>query len=162
MKVTPVAFAGVNVTPLLNAVVPLMVTVSAAAFPKVTSPFPVKVEVKVPVPVTDRLLLTVEVPELAPSETVVAAPPIFKDVALVLKTEAEAAVVVKFPPLAAMSPAVVIRPEDPVIEKLVAEMSLAPKERALAISGSERSMALVIPPAADWTLIPAAMLRLVS
>ena len=35
-------------------------------------------------------------------------------------------------------------------------MSFAPRESAFTISGSERSSAFVIPPAADWILIPAA------
>ena len=62
--------------------------------------------------------------------------------------------VVISPPLTAISPEVVISPELPVIEKLVAVTSLAPKERALTISVSERSKALVMVPASDCILMP--------
>ena len=48
-------------------------------------------------------------------------------------------VVVMSPPLIAALPAVVIRPDDPVIDKLVAVMSLAPSDKALTISASDRS-----------------------
>ena len=56
---------------------------------------------------------------------------------------------VKSPPLTAISPAVVIRPVAPATEKLVAVMSLAPSDKALTISASDRSMPLVMVPAAD-------------
>ena len=44
------------------------------------------------------------------------------------------------PPLIATLPAVVIRPDDPAIDKWVAETSLAPSAKALTISASDRSM----------------------
>src|SRR5205814_8220321 len=81
---------------------------------------------------------------------------------LVLRSVAVADVVVRSPPLRARSPEVVMLPVAPAIEKLVAVTSLAPRERALTISGSERSMALVMPPAEDWILIPAGRASLVS
>ena len=43
-----------------------------------------------------------------------------------------------------------------MIEKLDAVMSFAPNESAFTIFASERSMAFVIPPAADFTLSPEA------
>ena len=57
-------------------------------------------------------------------------------------------------PRAVIVPLVDIFPFDPVSVKLVDVMSFDPRERALTISGSERSKAFVIPPAADWTRIP--------
>ena len=63
--------------------------------------------------------------------------------------------VAKTPELALMLPVAVIVPEvlmfpfEPVIEKLVAVTSLAPNDNAVTISGSDRSIAVVIPPAAD-------------
>lgn len=105
-----------------------------------------------------RLLMAV-VPVAAPILTVVASPAMFSVVAEVLKMLAEAAVVVIFPPFTAMSPPVVIFPLLPVIEKFVAVMLLAPRDKALFISVSERSRALVIPPAADCILIPAVTAR---
>jgi len=53
-------------------------------------------------PVATRSLLTVVVPDPAAIETVVAAPPMFKVVALVLKILAEEAVVEIVPPLTAI------------------------------------------------------------
>jgi hypothetical protein len=81
----------------------------------------------------------------------------------VVKRLAEEAVVDNVPPLTAIFPAVVIKPFDPVMEKLVAVTSLAPSDRALPIEASERSMAVVIPPAPeDVMAIPVATGRLVS
>jgi hypothetical protein len=66
--------------------------------------------VTVDVPRTERLFLTVVVPVVAPRVRVVAALPIFSVVAVALKRFAVVAVVVTFPPLTAMSPAVVTFP----------------------------------------------------
>ena len=119
-------------------------------------------------------MLMVAVPVVAPRETEVAAPPMLRVVAPVLKSVAVAAVVVISPPLTARSPevvispvavmvpAVVILPFEPLIEKLVAMTSFAPRERAVTIAGSERSRALVIAPPAEVTLIPAVRASLVS
>ena len=51
-------------------------------------PLAVNSPVDVSVPATPKLLLTVVVPDVAPIEIVVAAPPIFKVDAIVLKREA--------------------------------------------------------------------------
>jgi len=107
-------------------------------------------------------LLMVAVPELSPKVRLAASPPIVRSVAPVVKMVAVAAVVVKSPPLTATSPLVVILPVPPVILKLVAVTSLAPRARALTRSVSERSIPEVIPPAAAWTLIPAARISLAS
>jgi len=93
---------------------------------------------------------------------VVDAPPMERLVAVVLKSAAVALVVVKFPPFNARFPEVVILPDAPLIVKLVAVISFAPRDRALTIAGSERSIALVIPPLADCILIPDAKVSLVS
>ncbi len=66
--VTSVVLAGEKVTPLLNVVVPLTATVSAAASPNVILPFAVNA------PAAVKALLTVVVPDPAPSEIAVAAP----------------------------------------------------------------------------------------
>ncbi len=76
---------------------------------KATGPLAVKVSPEVIV----RLLLTVVVPELAPIAIVVAAPPMFKVVAVVLKSEAVEVVVVmsaEVGPLTARSPEAVTSP----------------------------------------------------
>lgn len=65
------------------------------------------------------------------------------------------AVVVMSPPLTATSPAVVIFPAAPVIDQLFPDRSFNPLDNAVTISASDRSMAVVISPAADWILIPA-------
>ena len=65
-------------------------------------------------------------------------------------------------PLAVTAPEVVMSPVEPVIEKLLAATSFAPKLNALTISESDKSIPLVIPPAADCTFIPAATASLVS
>ena len=57
-------------------------------------------------------------------------------------------------PRAVIVPLVEMFPFDPVSVKLVDVISFDPRERAFTISGSDRSKALVIPPAADWTRIP--------
>src|SRR5579884_1964291 len=101
-------------------------------------------------------LLIVAVPVAAPKAKVVAAPPTLTVVAFVLNRLPVVLVVVTEPPLAATFPAVVILPFDPVIEKLVAVTSLAPKDRALTIAASDRSIPLVIaPPPVEVTLIAA-------
>ena len=96
-----------------------------------------------------RLFMDV-VPVAAPNETVVAAPPILRVVAVVLNTVAVplVAVVISFP-LTAISPLVVMLPVDPATEKLVAVISFSPRDKAFTISGSDRSMAFVMPPAED-------------
>jgi len=106
-------------------------------------------------------LLIVAVPVVAPRDRVAASPPIERFVAVVLKSVAEELVVVMSPPFTAISPAVVMFPEVPVTEKFVRLMfpvvpviSFAPRDKALTISGSERSIALVIPPPEDCILIP--------
>ena len=109
-----------------------------------------------------RLLDRVVVPVPAPMVKVVAAPPMARVVALVLNREAVSEVVVKSPPLTAMSPAVVIRPDEPVTEKLVAVMSLAPSDRAFPICSSDKSMPVVMVPASDWIRIPAGKASVVS
>ena len=103
-----------------------------------------------------RVKLLIEVvPVVAPKVTVVAALPIFKVVAVVLKRFPVVWVVANVPelalilPVAVMVPSVEIFPFAPVKVKWVEVISLAPKERALTISGSDKSMALVIAPAAD-------------
>ena len=73
--------------------------------PKLKAP-----EEKVVVPVTDRLLLIVVVPVEAPMEIVVAAPPMFKVVAVVLIRLKVVAVVVKSPPFTAKSSVKVAAP----------------------------------------------------
>ena len=100
-------------------------------------------------PVTVKALLTVVVPDTAPIERVVAAPAKLTVVALALTRLKEAAVVVMSPPLTARSPAVVMLPVAPVIDQYVPERSLAPADKAVTISASETSMAVVIPPAAE-------------
>lgn len=114
-------------------------------------------------------LLMVAVPDVAPRVKVVAAPPIERLVVVVLNKAAVVLVVVMFPPFMAILPAVVMFPEDPAILKLVRLMfpvvpviSFAPSDKALTISGSERSMALVIPPFEDCILIPEDSASLVS
>src|SRR5256885_6072672 len=91
----------------------------------------------------------VVLPVVAPIAKVEATPPIFKVVAPVLKRFPVVAVVVIDPPLIARLPAVVISPLAPVIEKLVAVTSLAPRERAFTIAASERSRPIVIAPPPD-------------
>ena len=92
----------------------------------------------------------------------VATPPIFKVVAVVLKIFPVALVVVIDPPLTATLPLVVILPEEPVIEKFVPNILLVPEDKALVMFTPEASMALVIPPAADCILIPEGSVSLVS
>jgi len=71
-------------------------------------PFAVSVPLAVSVPVEVSALFTVVVPVDAPSETVVAAPPTFRVVALVLKREAvPTKVVVMSAPFTAKSPVIV-------------------------------------------------------
>jgi len=67
----------------------------------IAPPFKVASPVTVAVPDTERLLLTVVVPEFAPRLIAVATPPIFKVVAVVLKIFPVALVVVIDPPLTA-------------------------------------------------------------
>ena len=98
---------------------------------------------------TVKLLARVVVPLPAPKLKVVAAPPILKLVALVLNKVAVALLVVKSPPLTATSPEVVMFPVAPVIDQEVALTSLAPKANAVTISASDKSIPVVIPPAAD-------------
>ena len=93
--------------------------------------------------------MMVVVPVVAPRAIAVAAPPMERDVAFALKSVATLLVVVMLPPLIAMSPLVVMFPEAPAMEKLEAVTSFAPRERALMISASERSRALVMPPPED-------------
>ena len=114
-------------------------------------------------------LLIVAVPVDAPSVRVVEAPPIFRVVAVELRRLNVVWLVKISPPLTLRSPPVVISPLaiivplveifpfDPVSVKLAEVMSFDPRERALTISGSDRSRALVIPPADDWTRIPEKM-----
>ena len=71
-------------------------------------------------------------------------------------------VVVISPPFTAMSPLVVIFPVAPASVKLVEVISFEPRESAFTISGSDRSRAFIIPPAADCILIPENMGSLVS
>jgi hypothetical protein len=80
---------------------------------------------------------------------VAASPPIERAVAPVSKSVAVVFVVVRSPPLTAISPVVDRFPFEPVIEKLVAVMSFAPRESAFTISESERSSAFVIAPPAE-------------
>ena len=120
LKVISEVLAGLNVTPLLNVEVPLIITVSAAASPKVTFPLAESAPVSVVVPVTAKLLFTVVVPVLAPKEIVVAAPPIFKVVALLLNTVAVPVdVVVMSAPLTAKSPVNVVSPVTPSVPPTV-------------------------------------------
>ena len=85
---------------------------------KVVAPLAVKVcpvaivapPLAVSKPVAVKALLTVVVPLLPPSETVVATPPIFNVVALLLNKFAVVWVVAIVPPLALMVPAVVTLP----------------------------------------------------
>src|SRR5579884_2826505 len=101
--------------------------------------------------------LIVAVPVVLPIFTAVAFPPKLTVVGVVLKILPVAAEVVTSPPLTATSPAVVMSPVDPAIEKLVAVTSLAPSDRALTIPASDRSIPLVIgPPPEVVTLRPAA------
>jgi hypothetical protein len=85
-------------------------------------------------------------------EVVPVAAPIVRLVAVVSKLKVVEEEVIS-PPFIAISPEEVIFPEVPAILKLVAVMSFVPNDSAFTISGSERSMALVIAPAADWILI---------
>ena len=64
------------------------------------------------------------------------------------------AVVVISPPFTATSPDVVMFPVAPAIDQYVPERSFSPVERAVTISASERSIPVVIPPAADCILRP--------
>ena len=72
-------------------------------------------------------LLIVAVPEFAPNARVVAAPPMLRVVAPVLKRFPVDAVVVNEPLLTAAVPAVVILPLEPVTEKLVPTRFDAPR-----------------------------------
>ena len=106
-------------------------------------------------------LLIVAVPVVAPSVKVVASPPMDRFVAVVLKIVAVGLVVVISPPLTAISPVVVISPVDPFTSKLVRSMFpvvpvtlFAPRDRALTISESDRSIAFVIAPPDDWMSTP--------
>jgi len=92
---------------------------------KVIDSVPVGLKVELPLavrsPVTVKALLTVVVPLDAPREIAVAAPPMFKVVAVVLKRLAVAAVVVREPPLRARLPLEVMLPvrvEVPLIVRL--------------------------------------------
>jgi hypothetical protein len=58
-------------------------------------------------------------------------------------------VVVISAPFTAKSPAVVIFPFVPAMDQLVAVTSFAPKERAVSISASERSIPISTVPASD-------------
>ena len=111
LNVISVVPDGVKVTSLLNVVVALMPSVSTAELPSVVSPFAVSAPVKVVAPATAKALFMVDVPDDAPRLSVVAAPPIFKLVAPVLNSVAVLEVVVKSPPLIAISPEVVIFPD---------------------------------------------------
>lgn len=94
-------------------------------------------------------LLIVAVPAFVPRVTVEAAPPMFKVVALTLKTEAVAADVVRLPPSTPTLPDVEKLPFAPLIDQNVPSKSFAPVLIAVPISESETSIAVVIPPAAD-------------
>lgn len=72
--------------------------------------FAAKAPFAVVVPVIVKALFTVVVPVPAPTEMVVAAPPIFKVVAVELNRVAVTLVVVKSPPLRARSPVDVMLP----------------------------------------------------
>ena len=74
------------------------------------SPFAVRVPVNAPVPVTDRLLFIVVVPEEPLMLTALAPPPILTVVVPELKRLPEELVVVIEPPLTAIVPAVVTFP----------------------------------------------------
>lgn len=93
------------------------------------------------------VFLILAIPVVAPIVRVDEAPKALIVVAFALKSVAFVFVVVISPPLTAISPAVVISPVEPVIEKLVAVTSFAPRDNALTISESDKSRALVIPPA---------------
>ena len=100
-------------------------------------------------------LRIVAVPVVAPRVRLVAAPPIFNVVAVVLNRLAVPAVVVSDPPLKAPLPAEVTLPVPPATEKLVPVISLAPSAIALPISGSETSIAVVIAPPPEEVILRA-------
>ena len=112
-------------------------------------------------------LFIVAVPEPAPILTVVATPPKFTVVALVLNTLPVAVVVERVPPFAAMLfdevilpvativPFVEILPDVPVIEKLPPTRFELPSAMPVTIFESVRSIPVVIgPPPEDETRIP--------
>ena len=107
-------------------------------------------------------LLIAAVLDVAPRVRVVAAPPMFKVVAVVLKRFAVVLVVVRLPPLIAKLPDVVASPVNPVMVKLLPMILLSPNDIALVISVSDTSIPLVIPPFEDWIVIPDDKLSLVS
>src|SRR3972149_2384076 len=110
----------------------------------------------------------VAVPEMSHKFKVAASPPMLRVVAVALKRLAVSWLVAKVPELALMLPVAVIvpsvdrLPEEPVKEKWAEVILFAPSDRALAMSVSDRSKALVIPPPAAWILIPAGKGSLVS
>src|SRR5258708_4362382 len=93
--------------------------------------------------------LMVAVPEVAPMMRAVAALPSVRVVAFASKMDAFDAVVERTPPLRAALPLVVMLPDVPLIEKLVAWIFPVPKDNALVILEPEISMAVVIPPPAE-------------
>src|SRR5579884_1713018 len=98
-------------------------------------------------------LLIVAVPEPAPKAKVVAAPPTLRVVAVELNRLPVVLVVERVPPLTATFPAVVLLPEDPVMEKLVAETLVAPRAKEVSIVEDDRSKAVVTwPPEVPATL----------
>ena len=101
----------VPVTPRLPITDALPVTPSDdAVVAPAESPASVETPVTDSVPATDRLLFTAVVPVPAPSDNVVAAPPMLSVVALVLNSVAVVAVVVMSPPFTARSPVFVWSP----------------------------------------------------
>ena len=121
VKVTSVVPVGENATPLVKVAVALTSKVSDEASPSVILPLAVSVPVNVVAPVTANVLFIVVVPVPAPRKRAVAAPPMFRVVAFVLNSEAVAAVVVRSPPLRAMSPDVVIFPDLSTLRTVVPE-----------------------------------------
>ena len=99
-------------------------------------------------------LLIVAVPVAAPKLSVVAAPPMLREVAIVFSKLKDVWVVVRSPPLIAVSPEVVMFPVAPAIDQLVPDRSFSPAERAVTRSASETSIADVYPPDSDWIFNP--------
>ncbi len=103
-----------------EASLPVKVIVSVIASPMVLLPFKLVLPVTVKVPeMAVAALLMVAVPVEAPKETVVAAPPIFKVVAVALTKLKVVAVVVISPPLTARSPVSVVFPVTARVEERV-------------------------------------------
>jgi hypothetical protein len=81
----PTVTGALKVESALKVDVPLTITVSEEALPRLTSPLAVRVLFAVSTPVAVSALLTVVVPDVAPRERVVAALPIERLVTLLLK-----------------------------------------------------------------------------